>query len=107
MCYGCYEEAGKPAIVNDKTKKAAELIKDLYEQDGCGVGGYAHIVTDDWNLEDGNIDWCITEAEKGEYEHISEEGRQACINTLKCLKELTEDERYSALALVDNFIDGQ
>jgi len=44
MCYGCYEEAGKPAIVNYKTKKAAELIKDLYEQDGCGVGGYAHIV---------------------------------------------------------------
>ena len=107
MCYECYEEAGKPAIVNDKTKKAAELIKDLYEQDGCEVGGYAHIVTDDWNLEDGNIDWCITKAEKGEYEDISEEGRQACINTLKCLKELTEDERYSALALVDNFIDGR
>ena len=106
MCYGCYEEAGKPAIVNDKTKKAAELIKDLYKQDGCGVGGYAHVVTDDWNLEDGNIDWCITEAEKGEYEHISEEGKHACINTLKYLKGLTEDERYSALALVDNFIDG-
>lgn len=104
MCYGCYEEVGKPAIVNDKTKMAAELIKYLYEQDGCSAGGYAHIVTDDWNLEDGNIDLCITEAEKGEYEHISEEGRQACINTLKCLKELTEDERYSALALVDSFI---
>lgn len=52
MCYGCYEEAGKPAIVNDKIKKAAELVKNLYKQDGCGAGGYAHIVTDDWNLED-------------------------------------------------------
>lgn len=107
MCYGCYEKAGKPAIVNDKTKKALELVKNLYEQDGCGVGGYAHIVTDDWNLEDWNIDWCILEAEKGEYEDILEEGRQACINTLKFLRELTEDERYSVMALFDGFLDGQ
>lgn len=34
MCYECYENAGKPRILNDNTKKAAELIKDLYEQDG-------------------------------------------------------------------------
>jgi uncharacterized Fe-S cluster-containing radical SAM superfamily protein len=106
MCYECYEEAGKPTIINDKTKKAAELIKTMYEQEGCSVGGYAHIVTDDWNLDDDSVDWCIKEAEKGEYEHISDHGRQSCLNTLKCLKELTEDERYSALALVDYFIEG-
>jgi hypothetical protein len=29
MCYGCYEEAGKPAIVNEKTKKEAELLNNI------------------------------------------------------------------------------
>jgi hypothetical protein len=76
----------------------------LYKQDGCSVGGYAHIVTEDWNLDDACIDWCITEAEKGEYGDISEEGRQASIEALKCLKELTEDERCSVMAMVDGFI---
>lgn len=104
MCYGCYEDANKPAIVNTKTKKAAKLIKNLYQQDGCAVGGYAHIVVEDWNLEHTHIVWCIEEAEKGEYDYVSEEGRQACITTLNFLKNLTKDEKYSAIALVNNFI---
>lgn len=104
MCYSCYEDAGCPNIVNEKTKKAAELIKYLYEQDGCGVGGYAHIVVDDWNLEDSSIDWCILEAEKGAYEHIPEESRIVCIDVLNFLKELTESERYSTMAIADGFI---
>ena len=103
MCYGCYEEAGKPAIVNEKTKKAAELIKEIYEQDDCGAGGYAHIVVDDWNLGDGDIDFCIDAANKGSYD-ISEEGKQACLNCLNYLKELSENERYSAMAINRQFV---
>lgn len=104
MCYKCYEEAGCPAIINEKTKTAADLIKKLYQHPDCMAGGYAHIVTDDWNLEDYNIQSSISAAEKGEYDWINEEGRQLCLQTLHSLKPLTENERYSALALVHGFI---
>lgn len=103
MCYGCYEEAGKSAIVNEKTKKAAKLINDIYEQEDCGAGGYAHTVVDDWNLEDSNTDFCINAANVGEYD-ISEDGRLACLNCLNYLKELSIDERYSAMAIHSKFI---
>lgn len=87
-----------------KTKKAAELINEIYEQYDCGAGGYAHIVVDDWNMDDSSIDFCINAANEGEYD-ISEEGRQACLNCLNYLKELSEDERYSAMAIHDNFLE--
>jgi len=103
MCYGCYEEAGKPAIVNERTKKAAELIEEVYEQYDCGTGGYAHIVVDDWNLDDSSIDFCINAANEGDYD-ISENGKQACLNCLNYLKELSEDERYSTMAINDKFL---
>lgn len=105
MCYGCYEEAGSPKIINEKTKRAAMLITNLYEQPGCGAGGYAHVVVDDWNLDDIAIGHCIASAEKGEFDWVSENGRIASLDTLRFLAELTEDERVSALAIVDNFIN--
>jgi len=50
MCKGCWEEAGSPAIINTKTRAVAKLIDDVYSY--SGAGGNAHIVVDDWNLED-------------------------------------------------------
>jgi hypothetical protein len=104
MCYSCFEEAGSPNIINERTFKGANIVTRLYEQEGCEVGGYGHIVFDDWNLSSDNIEWCINEAEKGGYDFIPEEGRIACIKTLKYFLELTEPERYSALAINHNFI---
>ena len=103
MCYDCYIEHGKPKILNINVRRAAASIEELYDHPDCCVGGYAHIVTDDWNVDDCHIDFCIKEAEKGEYD-IDEEGRQLCLSVLQQMKELSEDERYSALALVDGFI---
>lgn len=104
MCYGCYEEAGKPRIVNEEVEKAADLVRKLYNQPGCGAGGYAHIVTDDWNLKDNHIDFCIQETDKAENEGMSEESKQVCLDVLNQFKKLSLDERYSALAIVDGFI---
>ncbi len=106
MCYGCYEENGKPAIVNDKTKKAAELITNIYNQKDGAAGGYAHIVTDDWNLTDDDIEYCINSAnEKSSEDYISEQCRLVCIECLNYIKELTLEERYSAMALSNDFIN--
>lgn len=72
MCYGCWEEEGSPAIVDDKTKAAAKLIEELYEHH-CS-GGYLHIVTDDYNLKQHNIDWCVDR--QGGRDHGAPDGRR-------------------------------
>jgi hypothetical protein len=60
------------------------------------------------NSEDSHIDFCITEAvKKREYEQIPAEGRQAGKNIMgHVLTEISRlQERYAALALINNFID--
>ena len=57
MCFGCYEEFGKPTIINNRTERAAFLIEKVYEY--SLVGGNCHIVTDDWNIDDDSIFWCL------------------------------------------------
>lgn len=42
-------------------EEVRELIHALYELDGCSCGGPLHIVTDDGNIEDCHIRWCIDE----------------------------------------------
>lgn len=102
MCYGCYEEAGKPEIINDKTKAAAALVDAVYEF-SC-VGGNAHIVVDDWNLEDHNIRWCLDTALAENVHEAGVEQLDAERACLEALLALTAAERASAMALHDGFI---
>lgn len=104
MCINCYEEIGEPKIVNDRTKEAAKLIDAIYDCDNGGSGGYAHIVVDDWNMSDASINYCIKDAIRGECENFDEELQQASLNCLNYLKTLTEDERYSALAIQEGLL---
>jgi hypothetical protein len=105
MCYTCWKIKGNPAVINEKTIQAAKLIDMIYENRDCVTGGYAHIVVHDWNLNDDNIQFCIDCATKREYNYIGEEGRQACLICLAFLKTLTEEERYSSMAICNGFID--
>lgn len=102
MCYGCYEEYGSPKIVNDATKHAANLIGAIYEFN-C-VGGNAHIVLDDFNIEDSNIDWCLNEALNTNVHGHSEIQLQSERECLTALKGLTVEERASALAIHNGWI---
>lgn len=105
MCETCWAAAGKPAIVNRKVKLAVALVNELYETEGGGAGGYGHIVFDDWNVDDSDIKYCLENARSFAYaEHLSENCRQASLIALNAFKELTEPERYSALAIIDRFI---
>lgn len=105
MCESCYEEAGKPVIINDKTIHAATLIQKIYDSVGGGAGGYAHIVVDDWNLNDSSIEFCLQRAIEGEGEKdISEECRQACLSCLNFMKILTLEERHSSMAIQSGFV---
>lgn len=102
MCEECYNDAGRPAIINEKTLKCADLIREVYA-DG-GVGGYAHIVLDDYNTETENVKYCLKKAIEGGFDWIGEEERQACIECMRFMLDMTEPERYAALAIVDGYL---
>jgi hypothetical protein len=91
MCYGCYERYGCPTEKHENTDNAVELIRELYETHL--TGGDLHIITDDWNLEDGHLDWCGDETKD-----------PLCIKILSLLKPMTIKERATTMAIVDGFI---
>jgi hypothetical protein len=96
MCYGCWEEAGKPQINTPAVREAARLAEVVYEH-SC-VGGNLHITLDDWNVEDSSLEFCRgsirDNVNEGDAEQLAAE--LAC---LEAFAKLTVEERYSALAL--------
>ena len=120
MCYGCWEEAGKPQIDNEKVRGAVPLIRAVYDH-SC-VGGNLHVVLDDWNLEDGNLEFCsycidhggVMPPDQCNEAHESYQAakranpdppeqlaaERACCDAFMAM---TEAERSSALALCDEF----
>ena len=101
MCETCWEVKYNSARVdNDKVRDAVSLIQKVYEHN-C-VGGALHIVLDDWNLDDSSVDFC------GQY--MEENKKNVCVAeyeaTKACyeaFKEMTVEERASALALASGF----
>jgi hypothetical protein len=87
MCYGCWEDEGCPAIDNDSVRKAAEAAHEL------DPFGAFHIVVEDWNVDDGNIEFCMKEDDATEQE----------LAWGRLLLSMSFDERLSALALADGF----
>ena len=105
MCEACWIDAGSPMIRNEQTEAAADLIRKLYALEP--VGGNCHIVTDDWNLEDSGIDYCLTccddpDQRSATYHAIASSIEREVLTTLRAM---TLDERYSALAMFDGFTD--
>lgn len=104
MCETCYIEEGSPKIVTPNIIDAVKKVKVLYATHGGELGGYGHIVFDDWNLEDHDIRGCIDNAFNGEYENW-EASKWEAVNALVAIFRLSEQERYSAMAIVDGFFD--
>lgn len=100
MCQNCYDNYGKPKIINTNTIEAARLISSIY--DFSLSGGYAHIVVDDWNLEDSHIDFCFRYMET--VEDADEVLLGVTRRALRRLKDLSMDERVSALAIHEGFV---
>jgi len=67
-------------------KKATDLIKSIYEFNV--VGGNCHIVIDDYNIDDGSIDWCLKHGLSSNiHEHTEKQLKieKECLETLKVL----------------------
>lgn len=101
MCETCWTERGGHQIVSEKTIKAAELIQAIYNSEDGGAGGYAHIVVDDWNLEDESIDFSLNAIKEG---YLAAETGQTCLECLTFMKGLTWEERVSAMAIHREYI---
>lgn len=52
MCLGCWEKEGRPFRVTDAVRTWAPKFA---EADNYGP---LHIVVDDWNLDDSNLEFC-------------------------------------------------
>ena len=85
--------------------RCAVLILDLYEFEGCVVGGPLHIVVDDFNIEDSNLDFCeerlpfpiIPEYDDPAITRISSE-------IISLMRGMDARERTTVLALAHGYI---
>lgn len=91
------EEYGGPLIDSPATRAAAALVDAIYKYN-C-VGGNAHIVVDDENLEDVHIRYCLDEALRDNVHEAGPAQLTAERAALEALLALTIEERWSAMRL--------
>ena len=104
MCYGCFKEYKIPDELHKKVHVAVPLVQKVYEFSSAGGG--LHIVVDDYNLEDGHIDWCIDYIKNNE-NGVSPEQIEAELKCAFALKELTENEALVFQTLVRSALVAQ
>lgn len=97
MCQSCYAEYGSPTVDTPKTRQLSWVLGRM------DPFGSLHIIVDDWNLEDDNIEFCRGFADKNERgysaEVIADEN-----HCLDLLESCTLEERASAMAMADGFM---
>ena len=63
---------------NSNMKTLCEYCKALYRLDGCGCGGPLHILLDDGNYNDHDIQFCIDECSKHPNDTVATLGTIIC-----------------------------
>jgi len=91
MCDKCWETAGSPRIETPEVHAAVACIDPVYDE--SAVGGHLHILLDDWNVDDDDLEFCEKDADPG-----LTVAEAACLAAFRLL---TPDQRMSALALHD------
>ena len=97
MCGDCYAGYGSPKVQNAKVSQAVSLIGKVYETNICGGG--LHAVIDDWNLEAWHITSCSKWIDKSQAGRVDQQELAAL------LLSMTLDERASALAIYDRYLE--
>ncbi len=102
MCNGCWKKYGSPKIVNALVLKAATLVDFLCDPTS-GCDGPAHVVIDDWNIDDESISKALDILVDGEDGFHSSDDFEC----LQVLKALPIEQRASALALQAGFFEAK
>jgi hypothetical protein len=94
---GLLVKVGSPSIDNVSVRQAVKAIENVFAF--SSGGGNLHIVIEDWNCDDDSLTFC--------YDFIlREENPDKRASELDCcsvLQSLTEEERYSTLALYEEY----
>jgi len=88
---------------HDRILHIADLIAAVYSYHSGG--GNAHIALDDGNIEDPHIDFCLAATERNEWgdPDAQIEAERRC---LLALRDLSPDERATALTFYEEHTDG-
>lgn len=78
-----------PTELADASPRVMELATAIYATPDGAVGGGLHIVLDDWNIEDEQIEWCL------DNEHPLTPVEDECA---RLLLGMTFDQRAATLA---------
>jgi hypothetical protein len=96
MCENCWKEYGSPKMETDAVKRGIQLVKRVYKRHLAGGG--CHIVTDDWNLEDEHVDFCLDYIPKMEIdEETTAKDKKDQMACMEAFKAMTVPERASTL----------
>lgn len=98
MCYACWAELGHPTSTSPLVHLIASKINQLYEV--ASAGAALHIVTDDWNLDDEDIQFCLDNLD--EYNNYPDL-RELQVEIATNLLDMTMSDRGATLALADGF----
>lgn len=89
MCETCWQEAGRPSIIDDEVRAVRRMI-DRADESGISCE-LTRIVIEDWNVDDGNLETALKEL------------RELVLGVEMMLK-MPAEKRLSALALADGLI---
>lgn len=92
MCFQCWEEAGSPTIDTPAVRELAALFA------GMDHYGPLHIIVDDWNVADDDIEFCATYTRN---RPLTDDETAA----IRLMRGMSKAERASALARADGFWD--
>jgi hypothetical protein len=124
MCRDCWIGASSPTEWSSETERVVDLVRELYDLPGCGVGGPLHVALDDCNLDVREIEpwyngWSgenldalhyqgvpVAELDPGSPAAVEGLGvsiRQVCDEIAAILNRMTVPQRYAAMAYWDGY----
>lgn len=90
-------------IWHPKFELVQKLIHVLYNLEGCGCGGCCHIVADDDNIYDEDLDWVIKHCESEESKENVD--RELSATICKILKDMTFTQRAILFEITNSDYD--
>jgi hypothetical protein len=76
---------------SEEVTEICKLVKTLYDDMGEGCGGMLHIVLDDGNIDDDDLQWCIEYCNREE--NANRHDKTICLEIAHRLLNLNKEQR--------------
>ena len=74
-----------------EVEEVCKLVKTLYDDMGEGCGGMLHIVLDDGNIDDDDLQWCIEYCNREE--NADRHDKSICLEIAHRMLNLSKEQR--------------